>query len=445
MLSVALFTFACSVGIGTKTAENHPKLNWQLYTSKGSSSQVSGEVVLDSNWRWTHDGNGKNCYDGNSWISSLCPDDKTCSEKCVLDGADYQGTYGIQSNGTAITLKFVTHGSYSTNIGSRLYLLKDSKTYYVFKLNNKEFTFSVDVSKLPCGLNGALYFVSMDADGGAAKYSGAKPGAQYGLGYCDAQCPSDLKFINGEANSEGWKPQDNDKNAGNGKYGSCCSEMDVWEANSQAAAVTPHVCKTNGQQRCSGTSECGGQDGTARFSGLCDEDGCDFNSWRQGDKTFYGPGLTVDTKSPFVVVTQFYGSPVTEIRRKYVQNGKVIENSKSNIPGIDATNAISDKFCDQQKTAFGDNNDFKTKGGFTKLGSVFDQGMVLVLSLWDDHQVAMLWLDSAYPTNKDKSTPGVDRGPCSTSSGKPNDVESQSGDSTVVYGNIKFGPLDSTY
>jgi cellulose 1,4-beta-cellobiosidase len=71
--------------------------------------------------------------------------------------------------------------------------------------------------------------------------------------------------------------------------------------------------------------------------------------------------------------------------------------------------------------------------------------MVLVLSLWDDHQVAMLWLDSAYPTNKDKSTPGVDRGPCPTSSGKPNDVESQSPDATTVYGNIKFGALDSTY
>jgi hypothetical protein len=28
---------------------------------------------------------------------------------------------------------------------------------------------------------------------------------------------------------------------GNGKYGSGCSEMDVWEANSQATAVTPRV------------------------------------------------------------------------------------------------------------------------------------------------------------------------------------------------------------
>jgi cellulose 1,4-beta-cellobiosidase len=112
----------------------------------------------------------------------------------------------------------------------------------------------------------------MDADGGAAKYSGAKSEAQYELGYCDAQCPSDLRFINGEANSDGWKPQANDKNAGNGKSGSCCSEMDVWEANLQATAVTPHVCNVTSQ------SECGGQDGPARFTGLCNEDDCDFNS-----------------------------------------------------------------------------------------------------------------------------------------------------------------------
>lgn len=48
-----------------------------------------------------------------------------------------------------------------------------------------------------CGLNGALYFVSMDADGGMAKYPTNKAGAKYGTGYCDSQCPRDLKFING--------------------------------------------------------------------------------------------------------------------------------------------------------------------------------------------------------------------------------------------------------
>lgn len=49
-----------------------------------------------------------------------------------------------------------------------------------------------------CGINGALYFVKMDADGGLSKYPTNKAGAPYGTGYCDAQCPRDLKFIAGK-------------------------------------------------------------------------------------------------------------------------------------------------------------------------------------------------------------------------------------------------------
>ena len=64
-------------------------------------------------------------------------------------------------------LQFVTVGQYSTNIGSRMFLLDESgDAYYMFKLKNKEFTMDVDTSELPCGLNGAVYFVEMDADGG---------------------------------------------------------------------------------------------------------------------------------------------------------------------------------------------------------------------------------------------------------------------------------------
>jgi cellulose 1,4-beta-cellobiosidase len=121
-------------------------------------------------------------------------------------------------------------------------LLKDENTYESFKLKGKEFTFTVDDSKLDCGLNGALYFVAMDADGGKAKYSSFKPGAKYGMGYCDAQCPHDMKFISGKANVDDWKPQDNDENSGNGKLGTCCSEMDIWEGNSIAQAYTVHAC-----------------------------------------------------------------------------------------------------------------------------------------------------------------------------------------------------------
>ncbi|KAF2013628.1 carbohydrate-binding module family 1 protein [Aaosphaeria arxii CBS 175.79] len=450
----ALFSSLLAIGasaqkVATLTTETHPSLPIQECTSAGSCKSLSTTVTLDANWRWLHTTTGyDNCYTGNSWNTTLCPDGKTCANNCALDGADYSGTYGVTASGGALTLKFVTQGSFSKNIGSRLYLMASDTKYQMFKLLNKEFTFDVDVSKLPCGLNGALYLVEMDEDGGLGRFSTNKAGAKYGTGYCDTQCPHDIKFINGEANVEGWNPSPNDANAGSGKYGSCCHEMDIWEANSISTAYTPHVCSVNGQVRCSGT-DCG--DGDQRYSGICDKDGCDFNSYRMGDKSFYGPGAKVDTKKPFTVVTQFITSDGTdtgklsEIRRLYVQNGVVVKNSVSAVSGVTASSSITDNFCKEQKTAFGDNNAFAKLGGLSAMGGAIGRGMVLALSVWDDHAVNMLWLDSTFPTDKDPAAPGVARGTCPTDSGKPEVVEVENADSSVIYSNIKFGAIDSTY
>jgi cellulose 1,4-beta-cellobiosidase len=228
--------------------------------------------------------------------------------------------------------------------------------------------------------------------------------------------------------------------------GTCCNEMDIWEANSISAAVTPHPCTVSGQTMCSGTN-CSAAGTTA---GVCDQAGCDFNSYRMGVTNFYGPGMTVDTKSKITVVTQFVTADNTTtgtlsaIRRIYVQNGKVIQNSMSNIPGVDTTNEITTDFCTQQKTAFGDTNTFQQKGGLSAMGKALEN-MVLVLSLWDDHTANMLWLDSDYPVNASASSPGVARGSCSPSSGAPTDIESNAPNSQVVFSNIKFGPIGSTY
>ena len=124
---------------------------------------------------------------------------------------------------------------------------------------NQEFTFDADVSKLDCGLNGALYFVDMDADGGAAQHSTNKGGAQYGTGYCDAQCPHDVKWIYGEANSNEWQSSSNDASSGKGHFGACCAEMDIWEANKVAQALTTHPCVPEQYQRCEGI-DCGDND-----------------------------------------------------------------------------------------------------------------------------------------------------------------------------------------
>jgi cellulose 1,4-beta-cellobiosidase len=426
--------------VGTNTAEVHPKLPTQKCTKSGCTT-VNTSIVLDANWRWTHTTTGyTNCYTGNKWDASLCPDGATCAKNCALDGADYTGTYGITASGNSVSLQLVK----GTNVGSRVYLMESDTKYQLFKLKNQEFTMDVDMSKLPCGLNGAVYLVEMAADGGMSTEPNNKAGAKYGTGYCDSQCPHDMKFIAGEANSDGWTGSST--NSGAGKYGSCCAEMDIWEANSQAAAYTPHPCNTNGLLRCSGT-ECG--DADERYSGVCDKDGCDFNSWRQGDRTFLGPGKTIDTNKKITLVTQFITSDNTangdlvEIRRLYVQDGKVYSNSQSTTGGTG--NSITESYCSAQKTTFSDNNYFAKLGGLKKMGDSMAKGMVLALSLWDDYAVNMLWLDSTYPTDKDPSAPGVSRGPCAVTSGKPADVEANSPGATVTYSNIKFGDIGTTY
>ena len=55
----------------------------------------------------------------------------------------------------------------SGNVGWRVYLMDEGgQDYHMFKLKNKEFTMDVATSQLGCGLNGAVYFVEMEADGG---------------------------------------------------------------------------------------------------------------------------------------------------------------------------------------------------------------------------------------------------------------------------------------
>lgn len=449
LLAFAQLAVVYGQQIGTNMAETHPALTWEKCTGTGSCTSQASSVVLDSNWRWLHNvGGSTNCYTGNTWDATLCPDGTTCAANCALDGADYSGTYGITSSGNALTLKFVTTSA-QKNVGSRVYLMAPGSTsaYQEFNALNQEFTFDVDVSGLPCGLNGALYFSEMDSDGGLARFPTNKAGAQYGTGYCDSQCPRDLKFINGIANVAGWTPSTSDPNSGTGNMGTCCNEMDIWEANSISAAFTPHSCTVQGQTECTGTT-CSAAGSTG---GLCDQAGCDFNSFRMGNTSFYGPGLTVDTTQKFTVVTQFLTSnnaatgTLSAINRIYVQNGKVIANSMSNIAGITPTNQVTDAFCNQQKTAFGDTNTFEQKGGLGAIGSAFTKGMVLVLSIWDDHAADMLWLDSDYPLNKSASLPGVPRGTCATTSGAPTAVEAATPNAQVIFSNIKFGAIGSTF
>jgi len=44
-----------------------------------------------------------------------------------------------------------------------------------------------------------------------------------------------MKFIYGRTNNKEWQANPKDKNSGIGHYGTCCAELDIWEANMYAA------------------------------------------------------------------------------------------------------------------------------------------------------------------------------------------------------------------
>ena len=143
LVSTARAQLVCDV-----TPETHPALSWQTCTSSGCTTQA-GSVVIDANWRWTHvSPSGGNCYTGNTWDASVCPDDVTCAANCCVDGASYEATYGVSTSGNALTIDFVTQSA-QKNVGSRLYLLASETMYQEFTLLGNEFTFDVDVSNLP--------------------------------------------------------------------------------------------------------------------------------------------------------------------------------------------------------------------------------------------------------------------------------------------------------
>merc|ERR1719161_3176267 len=105
--------------------------------------------------------------------------------------------------------------------------------------------------------------------------------------------------------------------------------------------------------RCEG-SDCGDNDKGERYTGVCDKDGCDFSAWRMGDKTFYGKGskFTIDTTKPMTLVTQFLthdgtdDGELTEIRRIWKQDGKVVQNAIStNFDPFPNTNRITEQMC----------------------------------------------------------------------------------------------------
>jgi len=298
------------------TRNVNPKLLTQTCTKKHGCKTQGTYVVLDALSHPIDTKSGASCQNSTGRPdTSICPTVGACASHCALEGIDY-AQHGVHAHGDELKLyQYLNINGTETSVSPRLYLLgADGKDYEQPALLNQEFTFTVDVSNLPCGMNGALYLSAMDRTGGRSTLNPA--GAAYGTGYCDAQCP-DNGWTNGVANLA--------------HKGACCNEMDIWEANARSTQLTPHACNVTGLYQCTG-ADCGGD-------GVCDKSGCGINPYGEGDHSFYGYKDVVDTTQPFTVVTQFHtdngkaSGKLSQIKRLYVQHGKTIQEPSFTING----------------------------------------------------------------------------------------------------------------
>ncbi|KAJ8508287.1 hypothetical protein ONZ45_g9415 [Pleurotus djamor] len=432
---ILLFSLA-SIGLaqqaGTIKPEVHPPLIVKQCPSASACLPSQRSIVLDASHRWTHHTSGtSSCYSGNTWNDLCTIDPIQCAQECAVEGAYYDAEHGVTTSGSEVRLNFVTNHQWGRTVGSRVFLLADEVNYEMYRLANRELSFEVDVSEMPCGLKASFSLVDMPRDGGLSMFPHNDAGAQYGTGYCDSQCPRNIKWINGEANSLNWTPYSTLK--GKGSYGSCCREVALFHGNAFAHTWAAHPCPSQDAQRCDGEVECG------------DRPNYTYN--RQPN--FYGPGLTIDTDHPFSVTTQFITedgtdhSVVVEIRRYYKQFGFVIPGPSTSITPPPSSgmssfgpfNSIKDDFCHDSKQVFGETDVWDGAGGLqhTILPQGADRGKVLVMSIENDYDRQLEWLDAG------------DHGPCPAGSGVPEDVEGIYPNANVQFRDIRFGPLGSTY
>ena len=194
-LASSLLGLAAAQSVG-EAPEVHPKLTtWKCTVADGCTAQDTA-VVIDSLSHWVHqkDDTSLGCgVWGSKPNETVCPDVETCQENCIMEGVEDYASYGIYTEGGELRLRHLRDdGSVSS---PRVYLLNEEEDKYeMLQLTGLEMAFDVDVSKLPCGMNGALYLSEMEEAGGLSELNTG--GAAYGTGYCDAQCYT-TPFVNG--------------------------------------------------------------------------------------------------------------------------------------------------------------------------------------------------------------------------------------------------------
>lgn len=203
MATTLTFLFLSFVGLAVaqtpgKTPEVHPKLDTWKCTNRGGCVKQKTAFVLDDLAHPVHQLDNPT-LDCGSWGHppniTVCPDEITCAKNCIVEGINNYEAYGVITKGGSITMHQLKNGK---SVSPRGYLLNEhGDKYELMKLTGYELSFDVDSSKLPCGMNSALYLSEMEDDGGRSMLNPG--GATYGTGYCDAQCFTS-PFINGVVN-----------------------------------------------------------------------------------------------------------------------------------------------------------------------------------------------------------------------------------------------------
>ena len=192
---LALLGLGASQQLGKTIPEVHPQLTTYKCTKSNGCTAQNSLIVAEQDWRLVSavDGSGVCKQPGRGALNkTLCPDAVTCAKNCALEGVNYT-SIGVNTKADSLKLDMYVG---SLDVSPRVYLLdRDGKSYEDLKLLNAEISFDVDVSKLPCGMNGALYLSEMDMDGGRSDLNPA--GASRGTGYCDAQCYTTHTWTNG--------------------------------------------------------------------------------------------------------------------------------------------------------------------------------------------------------------------------------------------------------
>lgn len=202
--------------------------------------------------------------------------------------------------------------------------------YRRFELLDRQFQFEVDLSRVGCGCNAALYLVAMPEHPEA-----------HDAAYCDIQGPE----------------------------GKSCLEIDILEGNAKALQATIHT--TNGH----------GWDGKS-----CNADGCLASLGKTPESArLYGPESKdgIDSSRPFTVSATFANGGAFNVMLTQGSEGGSGAKREVQFFDADAVASGSNVLAGQPTPVPQDDRE--------RMRGALERGMVLVLSLWTAEDLS--WLD----------------------------------------------------